>query len=193
MILRSDVVVEAVKSIDHFEQYRIIYTCPKGPRYNQARSRDYLSEKKGLIIIPGYYEGIDERIFELLPVEQVSVGDFILSSGEIPALAIIDSMARQLPGVLGNPECVRNESIVSGVLEHAQYTQPKELESLGVPEVLVSGHHQNIRRWKRDNALARTLFSRPDMLSREHLDEADRETLTQLFKGEMSEHGAFKF
>ena len=179
MLLKADVIYNAVTSIDNFEDYRLIYTCPKGPVLDQEMSRGYLSDK-GLIIIAGYYEGIDERIFELLSIERLSIGNFVLSSGELPALVLIETIVRQLPGVLGNPKSLADDSIVSGLLECPHYTQPRVLSGIKVPDVLLSGNHKAIKDWKRKESLKNTLFNKPEMLTKADLTKSDKTYLAEI-------------
>ena len=185
MILKADVVYAAISSIENFSEYRLLYTCPKGPVLDQETVSSFLDgSSRGLILLCGYYEGVDERLFSLLPLERISIGDFVLSSGELPALMIAEAVFRQIPGVLGNPACLAEDSILSGVLEYPQFTAPKEFMGHSVPDVLLSGHHGQIQKWKRKEALAQTLFFKPQMLATGEISKEDQQVLTALLQGE---------
>lgn len=181
MILKADVISRAIRSIDQYQTYRLLYTCPKGP----ALTHEVVTELKsapGIIILPGYYEGVDERVFSLFPFQRVSVGDVILSSGELPSMMIADAIIRQLPGVLGNAQCVAEESFMSGLLESPQYTYPREVMGAAVPEVLLNGHHAAIATWRRRAALNETLRLRPDLLVNTPLTDDDKMCIIELLK-----------
>ena len=161
MVMRVDVAARAVESLLTPETH-VILTSPAGRPYCQADA-ERLSKLPHLLVLCGHYEGIDSRI-ELLIDEEISLGDFVVTGGEIAAVAIIDAAARLVPGVLGNDESSRDESFSSGCLEYPQYTRPREWRGLVVPEVLLSGHHEKIARWRRAEAEARTRLRRPDLL-----------------------------
>ncbi len=165
MLLKVDVVHATITSIPHYEDYVLIHPCPKGEIFNNAVAKS-LSEtqKKGFIFIIGYYEGIDERLFELLPIRRISMGDFVLLSGDLPALTMIEAILRWVPGVLGNPDSIQNESIISGTLEAPHYTHPREFMGLEVPEVLRSGNHKAISDWEAQKSQELTQRLRPDLL-----------------------------
>jgi tRNA (guanine37-N1)-methyltransferase len=157
----------------------VVYLSPQGRRMDQ-RQMARASQLPGLILVAGRYEGIDERVIELAVDEEWSVGDYVLSGGELPAMLIIDAVSRLLPGALGDAASAEQDSFVSGLLDHPHYTRPEEFEGLRVPEALLSGDHAAIARWRRRAALARTWRRRPDLLDGVTLDEADREYLRQL-------------
>ena len=180
MLLKADVLSEAIKSIPNYESAQIIYTSPKGTRLDHSVAKDVSDAKKDLIVIIGYYEGVDERLFDLFEIMPISVGDYVLTSGELPALTIIESVVRYLPGVLGNKECIEEESVMSGVLEAPQYTQPRDLDGVEVPEILLSGHHKNIETWEREKALELTLFKRPDLFAKLDASEIDKQLTTKI-------------
>lgn len=163
MLLKVDVLYNAITSIHNYQNYHLIYPCPKGKKFDHTLARD-LSEKKGLIFIIGYYEGVDERIFELLPIQRLSMGDFVLMSGELPALTMIEAILRFIPGVLGNKASIYDESIMSGALEAPRYTHPREFMGKEVPEVLRSGNHKAIADWEKAQSDALTQTLRPDLL-----------------------------
>ena len=176
MVLRADIMANAIRSIEHYENYRILYTCPKGPRFNQGFATE-LSNESGIILISGYYEGLDERVFELFPIERVSIGDFVVSSGDLPALMIAEAVVRLLPGVLGNPNSVQQDSYLTGLLEHPQYTQPRSIDESRVPDVLTSGHHQNIKNWQLTQSFKETLIRKPSLLANLNLNSTEQKIL----------------
>ncbi len=156
----------------------VILTTPQGRPFRQDDARR-LAEYPGLIFLCGRYEGFDERIRTLVDFEY-SLGDFVLTGGELPAMVMIDAVARHVPGVLGSEGSAAGDSFSDGLLEYPQYTRPAEFEGQSVPEVLLSGHHGDIARWRRRMQLARTLERRPDLLDSAPLSDADRELLTEL-------------
>ena len=157
----------------------LIYMSPQGHTLTQQRARE-LAQLPGLCILCGHYEGVDERVLEALVDEQISMGDYVLTGGEIPAMALVDCVSRMVPGVLADEICFTEESHFSGLLEYPQYTRPAEWEGRTVPEILLSGHHANIARWRRQQSLERTRRLRPDMLETADLTEEDRRYLQAL-------------
>jgi tRNA (guanine37-N1)-methyltransferase len=154
--------VEAVEILDDAASTKILLT-PQGKTFNQETAHD-LSKKARLMIICGRYEGFDERIRSGIDALEISIGDYVLTGGEIPAMVVIDSVARLVPGVLGGDNSLQDESFVNRMLEYPQYTRPAEFRGMKVPEVLTSGHHSKIEEWKRENAILRTQERRPDLL-----------------------------
>lgn len=150
-----------------------IYMSPQGRTLTQKRAVE-LSKLPELCILCGHYEGVDERVLEALVDEQISVGDYVLTGGELPALTLVDCVARMVPGVLSDTECYTEESHFAGLLEYPQYTRPAVWEGREIPEILTTGHHENIRRWRREQALLRTARLRPDMLQTATLTEKDK-------------------
>lgn len=142
----------------------VIYTSPKGKTWNQEMAKQYVQEHEKILIICGRYEGIDQRIIDSRVDVEISLGDFVMTGGEITALAIIDSMVRLIPGVLGNSESYKGDSFYNGLLECAHYTRPAEFEGMRVPEVLLSGNHKAIEEWRRVESLRITRERRPDLL-----------------------------
>lgn len=141
----------------------VIYMSPKGQKLNQQRILE-LKELSNIIILAGHYEGIDQRILDLIVDEELSIGDYILTGGELPALALADAILRCVSGVLSNDECFLNESHVHGYLEHAQYTKPENWKGFKVPKVLLSGDHEKIKKWQKESSFKITAKNRPDML-----------------------------
>ncbi len=166
MVLMAPVVVRAVREVVQAQGLpsRIVIPDPRGRRFDDRLARE-LAGSPALVLVCGRYEGFDERVFELLPAEVISIGDYILAGGELAALVILEATARHLPGVVGDPDSVAEDSFTSGLLDYPVYTRPREFEGLAVPEVLLSGDHAAVRRWRREQALARTRRWRPDLLA----------------------------
>ena len=167
MLMRPDVIGRAIEDLLKKEPYsQLIYFSPRGKQFNQNAAKE-LVKHKNIIMLCGRYEGVDQRVFEKYNFIEYSLGDYILSGGEIAALTIIDSCIRLLPGVIGNCEVNKEESFASGeyhnLLEYDQYTRPALWENMKVPEILLSGHHENINKWKKQNAVERTKQRRPDL------------------------------
>ena len=145
------------------ENRRVVYMSPAGQVLNQKKA-EQLSKYDNVIVLCGHYEGVDRRIIDEIVDEEISIGDFVLTGGEIPATILVDCVARLVPGVLADAECYEKESISSGMLEYPQYTRPYEFHGVKVPDVLISGHHANIDKWREQSALELTLEQRPDLL-----------------------------
>ncbi|WP_243370751.1 tRNA (guanosine(37)-N1)-methyltransferase TrmD [Geotalea sp. SG265] len=158
---------------------RVILTTPRGRAFSHAVA-DELAREEALIIICGRYEGVDERVRELFVDDEISLGDFVLTGGEMAAMVIIDAVSRLVPGVLGSEESAINDSFADGLLEYPQYTRPPEFRGLEVPKVLLSGNHREIEKWRRRKSLAATAFQRPDLLQKVRLTDADRKYLVEL-------------
>lgn len=158
---------------------RIILMCPQGKQYNQHIAEE-LAQEQHLIFICGHYEGYDERIREHLVTDELSIGDYVLTGGELPALTVIDSVVRLQPGALGNETSAITDSFSTGLLEYPHYTRPAEFRGWKVPDMLLSGHHANIEIWRREQALERTLERRPDLLDTAELTVKDKKTLERL-------------
>lgn len=157
----------------------LILLTPQGRVFTQQVAQE-LSEYPHLVFICGRYEGVDERVRQYLVTDQLSIGDYVLSGGEIPAMVIVDALIRLIPGVLGDPNATRDDSHATGLLEYPHYTRPAEFKGHGIPEILLSGHHANIERWRREQALKRTLVARPDLLETAPLSEQDKAFLKRL-------------
>ncbi len=154
----------------------LIYMSPKGKTFTQKKAVE-LAAMDRIVLLCGHYEGIDERIIESIVEEEISVGDFVLTGGELPALTVTDAICRMLPGVLADDICFTEESHFDGLLEYPQYTKPEEWQGKRVPEVLLSGHHANIAKWRREKAIEETARRRPDMLATAPLTDKEREKL----------------
>ena len=153
-----------------------VYLSPQGRVFDQEMAKRF-SEEEHMVLLCGHYEGVDERVLEEIVDMEVSIGDFVLTGGEIPAMAVIDATARMLPGVLDGEETMETESHYDGLLEYPQYTRPPEFMGKEVPEILLSGHHANIAAWRREQSLIRTAQKRPDLLRKAVLTEKEREFL----------------
>jgi tRNA (guanine37-N1)-methyltransferase len=184
MVMKPEPVFEAVESVlgtptPQALSVPVILLTPQGRVFNQ-RVAEELSRHERIALLCGRYEGIDERIREHLVTDEISIGDYVLTGGELPALVIIDAIARLIPGVLGDPEGAQDDSHSMGLLEYPHYTRPPEFRGWSVPEVLLSGDHAKIERWRREQALLRTFNKRPDMLEKAELSEADKKFLESL-------------
>jgi len=176
MVMKVEPFVRALDTIraERGTPGAVVLLTPQGRRFDQAGA-GRLSELGHVVLLCGRYEGIDERVRELVATEELSVGDFVVSGGETPALLVIDAVSRLVPGVVGDRESVEQDSFAQGILDHPHYTRPADFEGRRVPDVLLSGHHAEVRRWRMTQALRRTLERRPDLidegaLSREQLD-----------------------
>jgi tRNA (guanine37-N1)-methyltransferase len=162
MLMKPEPLFEAVESLRR-EGTKVILLTPSGRPFSQAIARE-LAEQKDLLLVTGHYEGFDERVREALGDDELSIGDYVLTNGALPAMVVIDAVARLLPGVLGDDDSSRDESFSHGLLEYPQYTRPSEFRGMKVPDVLVSGNHAEIEKWRREQARVRTKKQRPDLL-----------------------------
>ena len=162
---------------------KVIYMTPQGQVFNQTIAKE-LAKEEDLVLLCGHYEGVDERALELLNVENLSIGDFVLTGGELPAMVIIDAVSRMVPGTLTNEESADFESFEDNLLEYPQYTRPEIYKDKAVPEVLMSGHHANIMKWRRQKSLERTYERRPELLETANLDKNDIKYLNAIKSGE---------
>ena len=158
---------------------RLVYVTPQGKVFNQQMAIELAGEEE-LYILCGHYEGVDERVLEEIATDRISIGDYVLTGGELPALVMMDAISRMVPGVLSNGESGEEESFMNGLLEYPQYTRPEVFLGRTVPEILKSGHHANIARWRRNESLRRTKEVRPELLEKIELDKQDRRFLTEL-------------
>ncbi|OXL82767.1 tRNA (guanosine(37)-N1)-methyltransferase TrmD [Paenibacillus sp. SSG-1] len=183
MVLKPEPIFAAVEDLlenaGHQAKPRVILMCPQGETFSQKKAEEFAKEEH-LIFICGHYEGYDERIREHLITDELSIGDYVLTGGELPAAVVIDAVSRLLPGVLGNETSAVTDSFSTGLLEYPHYTRPVEFRGWKVPDMLLSGHHANIEAWRREQALKRTLERRPDLLDEVELTDRDRKTLEKL-------------
>ena len=167
MVMKADVVYDAYKSVKD-ENAKVIYMSPQGKTLNQAKVEE-LAKQEHLIILCGHYEGIDQRVIDKIVDEEISIGDYVLTGGEIPAMVLIDAVSRYKEGVLSK-ESIEEESFSNGLLEYPQYTRPEVFEDIKVPEVLLSGNHQNIDKWRKEKSIEITRIKRPDLLKNDVLN-----------------------
>ncbi len=177
MLLMPQPIYDTMNKIPH-ENARVILLDPAGKRYNQKMAEE-LAQEEHLIFICGHYEGYDERIKDLV-TDEISLGDFVLTGGEVAATVIVDSVVRLLPGALGKAASHEDDSFSSGLLEYPQYTRPEDFRGKKVPSVLMSGHHENIRKWRLTESLKKTLARRPDLLEQYETNAEEEEILKQL-------------
>jgi len=185
MVLKPEPIFAAVEAV-RTPAARVILLDPGGRLFTQAWAWE-LAKLEHLILVAGRYEGVDERVRALLADDVLSIGDYVLTGGELPALVVTDAVTRLLPGVLGNPEGARRESFEDGLLEPPQYTRPEEFRGARVPAVLLSGDHARIARWRRVQALYRTWRTRPDLLARAALTDEERRLVERFERGETPE------
>ena len=165
MLMQAEPVYLAYEAIANrtAKKPRVVYLTPQGQVFNQAMARE-MAQEEDLVFLCGHYEGIDERVLEEIVTDYVSIGDYVLTGGELPAMVMMDSISRMVPGVLSNNECFTEESHFNGLLEYPQYTKPSVWRGKEVPEVLMSGHHANIEKWRKEKSIEVTALKRPKML-----------------------------
>ena len=176
MVLKPEPVFNAMKDIQRSEDTRVILMCPQGRPFDQAMAQE-LSEASHLVFICGHYEGYDERIRTHVVTDEISIGDYVLTGGELPAMTMTDAIVRLIPGVLGNQQSHEDDSFQDGLLEFPQYTRPRTYEGLDVPDVLLSGNHAHIEAWRHEQKLIRTFEKRPDLLERLNLSQEDQKII----------------
>ena len=179
MVMKADVIYEAYKSIRN-KKAKVIYMSPQGKVLNQNKVVE-LSKEKHLIILCGHYEGIDQRVIDKIVDEEISIGDYVLTGGELPTMVLIDSVSRYIEGVLSE-NSTTEESFSQVILEYPQYTRPEIFEWEKIPEILQSGHHENINKWRREEALKNTYYKRPELLKNVNLSEEDKKYLEKISK-----------
>lgn len=182
MVMMAAPLNQAIGSARAAVRGRVIYLSPQGRQLKQQRARELASEA-GLVLLAGRYEGVDERVLEAEIDEEISIGDYVLSGGELPAMVLIEALVRYLPGVLGNEDSVKSDSFSAGLLDWPHYTRPEVYGEHQVPSVLLSGHHEEIRRWRMKQALGRTWQKRPELLRDLELTDEQRELL-DLYRSE---------
>lgn len=181
MVLKPQPIFDAIDAIKEKsnQKPRIVLMCPQGEKFTQKKAEE-LAQESQLIFICGHYEGYDERIREQLATDEISIGDYVLTGGELGAMVVIDSVVRLLPDALGNEESAPEDSFSTGLLEHPQYTRPAEFNGYEVPEILRSGHHQKINDWRKKQSLLRTKQRRPDLLENYPLTDQEKQWLNEI-------------
>ena len=179
MVMQADVVYDAYKSVAD-DKAKVIYLTPQGKKLNQKIVEE-LSKEKHLILLCGHYEGIDQRVIDKIVDEEISIGDYVLTGGEIPAMVLIDSVSRYVKGVLKD-DSIKEESFSNNLLEYPQYTRPEVFEGQSVPEILLTGNHKEIDKWRKEQSLKMTLKKRPDILENIELSEENKKILEKLKK-----------
>ena len=177
MVIKPDIVYDSYNSVKE-EKAKVIYLSPQGNILNQ-RKVEALSKEEHLILLCGHYEGIDQRVLDEIVDEEISIGDYVLTGGEIPAMVLIDSVSRYIDGVL-DKESIKEESFTNNLLEYPQYTRPENFLNKQVPDVLLSGHHENIRKWRRKESLVNTYKKRPELLEKVELSKEDKKILEEI-------------
>ena len=177
MLIKPDVVDRAYESVKS-EDAKVIYLSPQGKTLNQSIVKS-LSKENHLILLCGHYEGIDQRVIDKIVDEEISIGDYVLTGGELPAMVLIDSVSRYVSGVLSD-ESLDSESFSNGLLEYPQYTRPEVFDGVKVPEVLISGHHENIKKWRHEKSLENTFKKRPELLENVELTKKDKDYIEKL-------------
>lgn len=185
MVMKAEPILQAVAAVrseaqSQGEEIRLLFPTPQGRPLTQSYAQELATESRRMVILCGHYEGVDERVRLALAPEEISLGDYVLTGGELPALVLIDATTRLVPGVLGDPSSAVEESFSDSLLEYPQYTRPAEIEGITVPEVLLSGHHEAIRLWRRKQALRSTYLRRPDLLRDRMFTKEDRQLLNEL-------------
>ncbi|KSU89684.1 tRNA (guanosine(37)-N1)-methyltransferase TrmD [Priestia flexa] len=179
MVLTPQPIFDAVDALTKDSKPRVVLLCPQGERYTQKKAEE-LAQEEHLIFVCGHYEGYDERIREHVVTDEISIGDYVLTGGELGAMVVIDSVVRLLPGVLGNQDSAVKDSHSTGLLEHPHYTRPADFRGFKVPDVLMSGDHQKIAAWREKESLKRTLLRRPDMLEQLELSSQQKKIIAEL-------------
>ena len=179
MVMQADVIYDAYKSIKDLNT-KVIYLSPQGKRLDQKKVME-LSKEQNLTLLCGHYEGVDQRIIDKIVDEEISIGDYVLTGGELPAMVLIDSISRYIDGVISK-DSTTEESFSQGLLEYPQYTRPEIFEDIKVPEILLSGHHGNIEKWRRYESLKNTYMKRPELLKNIKLSEEDLKNLEKIKK-----------
>ncbi|KQX69270.1 tRNA (guanosine(37)-N1)-methyltransferase TrmD [Paenibacillus sp. Root444D2] len=192
MVLKPEPIFAAVENLPIHQEDgqdpvkpRVILMCPQGETFTQKKAEE-LSNEQHLVFICGHYEGYDERIRQYLVTDELSIGDYVLTGGELPAMVVIDTVVRLLPGVLGNEMSAVTDSFSTGLLEYPHYTRPAKFRDWDVPEMLLSGHHENVKRWRRKESLFRTLERRPDLLEGRELSKEEKAWVVE-WKGRKQE------
>jgi len=183
MVLKPEPIFKAVEAVIGETGMPVILLTPQGKLFSHQVAEE-LAQNEEMMLVCGHYEGVDERVREHLVTDEISIGDYILSGGELAAMVVVDAVVRQLPGVLGSEESVGDDSHAKGLLEYPQYTRPQSFRNWEVPEVLLSGNHAEIARWRRTQSLKRTLRRRPDLLQQAELSDEDKKLIAQMEREE---------
>ncbi len=181
MLMQAEPIYRCFKAVTEGIKPYVIYVSPQGKPFDQQKAKE-LSKLDSIFVLCGHYEGVDNRIIEEIVDEEISIGDFVLTGGELPALCLVDAVVRMLDGVLSSPDNYKDESHFSGLLEYPQYTRPEVWHNKRVPEILLSGHHANIDRWRHEQSLIATYEKRPDLIDFEKLSDIDRRFLDDHIK-----------
>ena len=188
MVMQAQPVYDAYKAVEATmsSKPRVIYVTPQGKTFNQKMAEEFAKEEN-LVFLCGHYEGIDERVLEEIVTDNVSIGDYVLTGGELPAMVMIDAIARLIPGVLNNDVSAEFESFNDNLLEYPQYSRPEVWNGKAVPAILLSGHHANVEKWRREQSIIRTLERRPDLLENAVLDKKEKKFLKELLEKKMKD------
>lgn len=183
MVMKAEPIFRVIDALrESGSELRVIMPSPQGRLFTQSLAKDLSQESRRLVWVCGHYEGIDERVMSWLQPEEISIGDYVLTGGELPALVMIDAATRLIPGVVGDPDSVAQDSFMESLLDFPHYTRPEGVRGFGVPEVLLSGNHQAIRLWRRKAALKNTYHKRPDLLNPALLSKEDRQLLQDIIQ-----------
>ncbi|MCP9455845.1 MAG: tRNA (guanosine(37)-N1)-methyltransferase TrmD [Nitrospira sp.] len=187
MVMKAEPIFRAVEALEREafaqgERLRLLFPTPQGRPFTHEYAQQLATERCRMVILCGHYEGVDERVRLALSPEEISIGDYVLTGGELPALVLIDATSRLVPGILGDPQSLKEESFADSLLEYPHYTRPASVRGLGVPDVLLSGNHEAIRLWRRKQALRNTYFRRPDLLKNRILTVEDQRLLDEVIR-----------
>lgn len=180
MLLLAEPIYQCYKAVAQERKPHVIYMSPRGKVLNQQRLKELAEAQEDLFILCGHYEGVDQRVLDILEAEEISIGDYVLTGGELPAMILADGVVRLLDGTLSQADCFIDESHYSGLLEYPQYTKPQVWEGMAVPDILISGHHANILKWRREKSLEETYLKRPELLETAPLSDYDKAYLSEL-------------
>lgn len=179
LVMMPQPIFDAFSAVEGYEKAHKIYLSPSGSTFTNIKAKE-LCNYEHLILLCGHYEGIDQRVIDELIDEEISIGDYVLTGGELPAMVVVDCVARFIPGVLGSEGSANSDSFEDGLLEYPQYTRPADFRGRAVPEILLSGHHANIEKWRRKKQLEKTLANRPDLLEKVELSKSDFKLLDEI-------------
>lgn len=182
MVLKPEPVFRALDDLELEPETPIVLLTPQGQQFNQDIAKDFADDKERIVLLCGHYEGFDQRIREELVTHEISIGDYVLTGGEIPAMVLVDAVTRLIPGVLGSQDSAPQDSFYHNLLDYPQYTRPQEYKGLEVPKVLLSGNHAKIDEWRKKKSLEQTLNKRPDLLEKANLSKEEKELLIEVKK-----------